>query len=242
MEREQARKTSVRDFLFTFWPALLAVLTVVFSCAYNPDGGIHNLSLSFNASRIAHMAFSPFFLSCLAASLVGIGFARHAWSGSQGYGKADKMIMIWFLMNAVWFHTGCDVLSGLFQVMPNMTDCYIASNNAHTLPVYQPGRIYLDAVYWFELCAQFPLSLLTFVLYIKKSRFRPLCETTVSCFQISGTVLYYLPNILMGRTDNAFVTNMDRAIASLWIVVPLILTIRNARHVRQNPVPRTVFE
>ena len=107
-------------------------------------------------SRVVASLTSPVFWTFVLLSVVGIVFVRRAWQDKSGFSDTDKMATLWFLLNATWFHTGCDIMSGLFQVMPN---------------------------------------------------------------------------IILGHSPHILMSNLDRLIASLWIVVSVALTVRAARQV-----------
>jgi len=142
------------------------------------------------------------------------------------------MATLWFLLNATWFHTGCDIMSGLFQVMPNLTESYIALNDVHSLPMHHPERVYYDTMYWFELFVEAPLALLVTALYLRQSKIRPVVESFLNGLYVAGTVAYYMPNIILGHSPHILMSNLDRLIASVWIVVSVGLTIRTVRQAR----------
>jgi hypothetical protein len=221
-------------WLYIHWAALLFPATIVFASLYDPTNAGAPLPFSFAPSRFAAMIFSwPMALVVLPMA-AGFVLARRAWARSGAFSLSDKMAMVWFLMCASWFHIGCDVLSGLFQVMPNMTEAYRAMNDALLQPRHHPDRIVLDVVYWFELFVQMPLAYLTFWLYAIRSPARPTVECFLCGLHVLGTVAYYIPDMVLGHTTHPLLTNMDRAMASLWIWVPAALALR-ASLVRLSP-------
>lgn len=215
--------------MYVYWPVLLMVGTVVLACLYDPADTEAALALAYDGPRALAMLTSPYLWVCVVAAAFGLRKARRTWVADGQFTDTEKMVTVWFLINACWYHTGCDVMSGLFQVMPNLRDCYAASNGAHHFPMHHPERAYLDAVYWFELFVQFPLCVYTFFLYLHRSPIRPAVEAFLCGLHLTGTVAYYLPNLLMGETTHPIMSNLDRAIASLWIIVPALLTVRAAR-------------
>lgn len=224
---------SLRQYAYVYWSASFMVFTVVLASLFDPAGDRSTLALSFDADRVIAMISSPYLLVCVAFAVAGIAHANRVWASGDGFSVTDKMATIWFLMNACWYHTGCDIFSGLFQVMPNLRDCYEASNAAHLMPMHHPDRAYLDMVYWFEMFVQLPFCVLVYFLYLKKSRIRPPVETFLCALHLTGTVAYYLPNLLMGESSHPIMSNLDRGIALLWIFVPLALSVRAVRQVAE---------
>jgi hypothetical protein len=220
-------------WLAVYWPALLFPATIAFASLYDPTRPDALLPFAFVPSRFTAMIFSwPMALVALPMA-AGFALARRAWARG-GYSLGDRLAMVWFLMSATWFHIGCDVLSGLLQVMPNLTETYQAMNAANLQPLHHPDRIVLDVVYWFELLVQMPLAALTFWLYAIRSPLRPGVECFVCGLHVTGTVAYYVPDVILGDTTHVVLTNMDRAMASLWIWVPAALAVRATRSLRRR--------
>ena len=222
-------------FLHVYWPVLLFAGTAVAGWFYDPAKIDSTLPFSWDFSRVLASLRSPVFLTFFVLSIAGIVIARRTWRTKSGFTATDKMATLWFLLNATWFHTGCDVMSGLFQVMPNLSEAYSSLNDVHDLPMHHPDRIVLDTIYWFELLVEAPLALLVSVLYLKQSNTRPIAEAFLNGLYIAGTVAYYMPNIILGHSPHILMSNVDRMIASLWIWVSIGLTIRSIRQLKQAP-------
>ncbi len=222
-------------FLHVYWPVLLFAGTAVAGWFYDPAKIASVLPFSWDFSRVLASLRSPVFLTFFVLSIAGIVIARRTWRTKSGFTATDKMATLWFLLNATWFHTGCDVMSGLFQVMPNLSEAYSSLNDVHDLPMHHPDRIVLDTIYWFELLVEAPLALLVSVLYLKQSNTRPIAEAFLNGLYIAGTVAYYMPNIILGHSPHILMSNVDRMIASLWIWVSIGLTIRSIRQLKQAP-------
>ena len=217
---------------YIYWSVIMMVSTVAIACLYDPVHSVGTLALRFDAGRWIAMLTSPYLLLCVAGAAFGIYRARKVWAENEGaFTDTDKMLTIWFLMNACWFHTGCDILSGLFQVMPNLTEAYAGSNAAHLQPMHHPDRAYLDMVYWFELFVELPFSIAVFKLYLARSPWRPPVEIFLCGLHIVGTVAFYLPNLLMGRVSNPVLSNVDRVVGAVWIVIPLLVAWRDAKQI-----------
>ena len=219
-------------FLYVYWPALLFAATAVIGWFYDPARIESVFPFSWELSRVLASLSSPVFWTFLLLSVVGIVFVRRVWRTKSGFTATDKMATLWFLLNATWFHTGCDVMSGLFQVMPNLTESYVALNDVHSMPMHHPDRIVLDTIYWFELLVEAPLALLVCALYLRQAKTRPIVEAFLNGLYIAGAVAYYMPNIILGHSPHILMSNLDRLIASLWIWVSVGLTIRSIRQLR----------
>lgn len=219
--------------LYVYWTVLLFAATVIIGWLYDPTKIESVFPFSWSLARVAATLGSPVFWMFALPSVAGIIIARRVWRTQSGFTATDKMATLWFLLNATWFHLGCDVFSGLFQVMPNLTDAYVALNDVHNLPMHHPDRIVIDAIYWFELLVEAPLALLVYVLYLRKAKIRPLVEAFLSGLYVAGAVAYYMPNIILGHSPHILFSNLDRVIASFWIWVPVALTIRSVRQLRQ---------
>ena len=224
----------MKSKLYIFWPVVMEAFTIILACSIDraaiAEPGVH-LALHFDPSQWAAMLLSPWFLLCATCAALGITWLRKVWARDGAYTDTDKMVMVWFLMNACWYHTGCDVMSGLFQVMPNLRDAYAISNASHLMPMHDLHRIALDSVYWLELLIQLPLCLWVLRLYANRSAFRPSVEIFLCSLHFAGTWAYYVPYLLMGETSNPIVSNMDRTIALTWIIVPIVLSVRAAKQI-----------
>jgi hypothetical protein len=218
--------------LYVYWPVLLFASTAVTGWIYDPDLLQSTFPFSWDFARVVASLTSLVFWIFVLLSVGGIVLARRTWQAKSGFSDTDKMATLWFLLNATWFHTGCDIMSGLFQVMPNLTESYIALNDVHALPMHHAGRVYFDTIYWFELFVEAPLALVVTWLYLHQARVRPVIEAFLNGLYIAGTVAYYMPNVILGHSPHILMSNLDRLIASVWIVVSVALTIRAARQIR----------
>jgi hypothetical protein len=223
--------------LYVHWPVLLFVSTALTAWLYDPALIEADFPFSWNIARVVASLSSMVFWIFTSLSVVGIVLVHRVWRRDPGFSDTDKMATLWFLLNATWFHTGCDLMSGLFQVMPNLTESYIAINEAHALPMHDPGRIQLDVVYWLELFPQLPLALTVAVLYLRRSPVRPIVETFLNGIYVAGTSFYYLPNLILGHSSHGIMSNLDRSIGSIWIITSVALTIRAVRQVRSEGAP-----
>jgi hypothetical protein len=86
-------------------------------------------------------------------------------------------------------------------------------------------------VYWLELFIQVPLCLVVIWLYAKRSPARPVVEAFLCALHFAGTWAYYLPSIIMGETNNVIISNIDRTVATAWVIVPGLLAWRAMKQV-----------
>ena len=218
--------------VYIYWPVLFAASVALLGACLDPDASRAGDTLALRFEVQPYIDFLTFwgFWVCVAGAAFGIFRANQTWrENPTGWNDTDKMVIIWYLMNACWFHTGCDVLSGLFQVMPNLTESYQVSNAVHDNPRYHTSRAFLDSVYWFELLVELPLCVLVYKLSLKRSLWAHPVEILLCGFHFAGTVAFYIPNLLMGEVSNTVVSNIDRAVGSLWVIIPTLLAIRSMK-------------
>ena len=232
MSESKETDMKVSRTIYIYWPVALFLSTAIVAWFYDPGLMDSMLPFSWDSSRVVASLTSPVFLFFFGLSVAGVVFVRRRWKNGGGFSDTDKMATLWFLLNATWFHTGCDIMSGLFGVMPNLTESYIALNDVHSLPMHDPGRVYYDTIYWLEVFVEAPLALYVTALYLRQAKVRPVVESFLNGLYIAGTVAYYLPNIILGHSPHVLMSNLDRLIASVWIVVSVALTIRAARQLR----------
>lgn len=79
-----------------------------------------------------------------------------------------------------------------------------------------------------------PLALVVAVLYLRQATVRLIVESFLNGLSVAGTIAYYLPNILAGHTEHALMSNFDRSLGAVWIVVSVALTVRAARQLRER--------
>mmetsp|Transcript_57209 Transcript_57209/g.114701 ORF Transcript_57209/g.114701 Transcript_57209/m.114701 type:complete len:149 (-) Transcript_57209:128-574(-) len=135
--------------------------------------------------------------------------------------------MVWWLVNAFWFHVGCDFLSGHAQVQPVLTQLYAAMTPAHLLEAWTGQRIYLDAIYCMELLVEAPCCIWAFWLFYRRDPARYMVETLTAAVQFAGTIVYYIPVWGTGEPAASWLSYIDRSCGSVWLVFPAILIWRN---------------
>eukprot|EP00927_Polykrikos_kofoidii_P060610 TRINITY_DN55548_c0_g1_i1.p1 TRINITY_DN55548_c0_g1~~TRINITY_DN55548_c0_g1_i1.p1 ORF type:complete len:232 (-),score=26.30 TRINITY_DN55548_c0_g1_i1:77-772(-) len=213
-------------FLAVYWPALMALFTWFFMCIIDPspkDLWPPTFDLSGAQARV--VLTSPFFLAValpMVAGLFGIGI----YCKRAKISTAEQASMVWWLCCMFWFNTGCDVLSGFFQVMPMLTDIYIRMTPSHTSPRWHESRAHLDAGYALELLVQVPLSAWTLWLYFRRDPARHIFETFLLGIQFAGTVMYYAPGLARGEAAS-WLSYLDRLLGSAWLIYPALLCHRH---------------
>mmetsp|Transcript_20220 Transcript_20220/g.53645 ORF Transcript_20220/g.53645 Transcript_20220/m.53645 type:complete len:238 (-) Transcript_20220:79-792(-) len=167
---------------------------------------------------------SPWFLGASIPVFVGL-----LWTSSfvrrNKIPELEHASMVWWLCNLFWFHFGCDLLSGYFQVMPVLTDLYAHMSPAHLNPRWHESRAHLDAGYILEATAEIPLCALAFLLFATRSPSRHLVEVFAAAVQFTGTITYYAPSVAKGET-HCWLSYLDRSCGFVWILYPCVLLWR----------------
>mmetsp|Transcript_144940 Transcript_144940/g.255473 ORF Transcript_144940/g.255473 Transcript_144940/m.255473 type:complete len:241 (+) Transcript_144940:99-821(+) len=218
--------------LLVWWSAIFAVLTTVMQSWLDP---VQNWwpQLDLSGKQAVRVFSSPWFLGCWFPLIAGLVLV-HRFADRNHLPHQEKGMMVWFMTNVFWFHTGCDLLSGFWQVMPNLTELYIAMNPSHTQPQWAEARGYLDAAYALELLVEVPLGCWVLWLYFTRDPARHLVEVFAVAVQLAGTVAYYVPPIARRETLPSWVSICDRAFGSVWIIFPLFILRRHMAAARSH--------
>jgi hypothetical protein len=189
----------------------------------------------FDLARAPVFLLSPYFLLCFVSAAGGIAFIVQS-KGRDGSASLlppeDQSVVIWWWLNITWFLTGCDCFSGLLGVMPNLTGLYKILNHDHSLPRFHPDRALMDTIYCCELVT-IPLLLYTIVLYFRRDPARHVLDSFIAGLQICGAVAYYVPDIILGE-HTSIITNVDRGVASFWVVINTIIFLGAVGAVREK--------
>lgn len=195
------------------------------------DWGLPKTDLS--GKQAIAIVSSPWFLACWVPLLASLYLLR-SFAKKHSLSSKEQGVMVWFITNVFWFHTGCDILSGYFQVMPVLTDLYKAMTPAHHQPRWSPDRAFLDAGYMLELICEVPLGVWVLFLYARRHPARKLVEVFALAVQMAGTVVYYSPPLMRGEATASWLSYCDRSCGSVWIIFPFFLL---SRHFREATVP-----
>lgn len=210
-----------------YFPVGLALMVLVIGSLYDARAEVAMKPpyfpppLDFSA-RAFKMVTSPIVIALWACIFYGIKLERDA-AAHFNLDRRERFAMIWALCNACWFHTGADVFSGLFEIMPNLTEAYKILNKDHHLPMHHPDRVVMDVIYWFELLIETPLALFVFYLFLKRRPSRYVVESYLHGLHVGGYVGYYIPDMVVGHTTHPLISNLDRCIAFTWVVIPHFL-------------------
>jgi hypothetical protein len=230
MGRKKIHSTTITVFHpIIHFPVLLGLGTFLIACVYDPKGAFDTMGnaviypIPINFTKTGIFLTSP--IVWILWILISLGlYYEYKTAVTSKRSKRERFAMVWALMNGIWFHIGCDVFSGLFQIMPNLTELYYILNKDHLLPRHSEHRIVMDIIYWFELLIEAPLAFLVFYLFLTKKPSRWVIEAWLHGMHLGGYVAYYIPDIVLGITTHPLISNLDRSIAFCWVVIPAYLT------------------
>eukprot|EP01062_Namystynia_karyoxenos_P017509 TRINITY_DN16442_c0_g1_i1.p2 TRINITY_DN16442_c0_g1~~TRINITY_DN16442_c0_g1_i1.p2 ORF type:complete len:263 (+),score=98.89 TRINITY_DN16442_c0_g1_i1:82-789(+) len=218
-----------------YWPASVAVFTVLIAAVWDPNTP-ELLPPTLDPERAPRFLLSPWFLACAALGS-GLLVQSGRVAARLRLPAEEHFAMVWWSLNVSWFQTGCDILSGLFGVMPNLSECYKKLNRDHALPMHHEHRVVMDVIYWFELLIEVPLAVWLLQLYFQQSPRRHAVEMLLCGMHLAGLVAYYIPDLVLGEYTSV-ITWLDRLIACCWIGVPAALFARALRRADGTPALR----
>jgi len=222
----KAGQVQAAGTLEIWWPALFVMGTMVMMLIL--DASPEKMwppTFDLSGSQAKRVLTSPAYLVVavpMMAVLMWIpGFAKR----NSVPGK-EVASMVWWVTNAFWFHTGCDIFSGFFQFMPVYTELYKKMNPAHLKPRWHDARNHLDGCYALELILEAPFALWVFWLFIRRHPSRHIAEVLAASVQLAGTVVYYAPGLVKWEVA-CYLSWMDRACGFVWILFPAMLIRRH---------------
>lgn len=193
------------------------------------------LDLSFGEWSQARKALSsPWFYSCWVPMLIGVLALRSFFLAHKTLDSVERGMMVWWLTNIFFFHTHCDLLSGYYQVMPNLSEIYAAMTPQHQSPQWAEPRLHLDTTYFLELTVEVPLAIFVLLLYLRRHPGRYFAETFAVAVQMAGTVIYYTPPLIKREATPSWVCYFDRSFGAVWIMFPLIVLRRHFLRAEQE--------
>ena len=171
------------------------------------------------------------FLGCMTALVAGLAWMRrYTFLASP----VEYGIAVWYLTNGCWWSGGCDVLSGFFAVMPNLSEHYLVIDTKHSTNDGK-DRGGLDAVYLAELLIHVPTSIAVFHALVTRAPYARTLEAFLCGCQVVGTFAYYLPEVFVPTAswpDGGLALYGGIYFGLLWVVLPLaILAWRCAQDV-----------
>ena len=207
--------------MLKWWPIKLMFLCIIIILIYHPNEDIYQYL------SISNLMFSVPFLTCISLTIVGILLIRI-------HKVQEITVALWHLTNATWWSFGCDILSGLFAIMPNLSNIYKIMDTNH---LSIDKRHTLDAIYWCELFIHVPLSWICFYSYLVDSGKKYILETFLAGIQLMGTIAYYLPEILNNCHSwkyNILASSLNLVFGLIWIIYPCIILKKNLTNVINN--------
>jgi len=237
-EDNAALQAVYRTLYVHFWPILMGFTVLAAVLVPPPEATLELIKankMEFHMKSILGFALSPAFLGCAALAVGGYIWGMSSSHPLHRASATEQMIALWHLTNAMWWSFGCDVLSGLFAVMPNMNILYVAIDSKHAGDVAK--RAGLDVVYWVELFIHVPVSWWCFHRYVKQSKERRIVEAFLCGCQVVGCIAYYGSEILESIDRGTFKGGhwpwdyqllfwLGVGFGLVWIIVPIALLKR----------------
>eukprot|EP00929_Paragymnodinium_shiwhaense_P113049 TRINITY_DN81313_c0_g1_i1.p1 TRINITY_DN81313_c0_g1~~TRINITY_DN81313_c0_g1_i1.p1 ORF type:complete len:230 (+),score=38.74 TRINITY_DN81313_c0_g1_i1:75-764(+) len=211
-------------FLYVYWPALFAVGTMGLMFFIVPKSDFPP-TFDTTGAQAKLVLTSPVFLAVVIPIFVGL-FVISSFVKRNSLSASEHQAMVWWLTNLFWFHTGCDVLSGYYQIMPVLTDLYAIMSPQHLQPRWHESRSHLDGGYALELFCEVPFAAYVLWLYFQRDPARHFAEVLALGVQFGGTIVYYAPG-LAKMESASWLSYMDRSCGSVWLIYPMILTYRH---------------
>eukprot|EP00301_Raphidiophrys_heterophryoidea_P000303 c10148_g1_i2.p1 GENE.c10148_g1_i2~~c10148_g1_i2.p1 ORF type:complete len:136 (-),score=36.43 c10148_g1_i2:529-936(-) len=121
-----------------------------------------------------------------------------------------------------------------------MTELYDVIDAKHKLAPCE--RAPLDTVYWLELFCHVPVSWLCFFLLCSRRPSVQAVEMFLAGCQVSGTVAFYLPELLCGghnHGEHPVPYLLGIVFGLLWIVFPVFLLVNRAQLCNPEDKPTT---
>lgn len=179
-------------------------------------------TLELTGSQARHYFLSAPFLATALPMFAGLAYLA-SFVRRHSFSNQEHASMVWWLVNLFWFHTGCDILSGLFQIMPVTTQIYERMSPGHLNPkIFAEPRVHLDTGYVLELLVEVPLAAWVLWLFMRRDPARHVAEVFALAVQFAGTVCYYAPGLYKMEVA-CWLSWADRACGSVWIIYPIIL-------------------
>ncbi|CAJ1341351.1 unnamed protein product [Effrenium voratum] len=221
----------MKEFLVVYWPWLFTLATIALGAVVDAAECVWPPKLDLSGKQLAKLFSTPVFLcTAVPAVLVTPVLAQLARGRLS---RSDRASLVWWSVNLFWFHTGCDILSGYYQIMPVFTELYTHMNTAHGYARWHPERAPLDCAYGLELFFEAPFAAWLVYLFWKQDKARYLVELWALGVQFAGTVVYYLPALMRGEFS-CWLSYADRACGSVWIMFPAYVFWRSVKTARSE--------
>lgn len=220
------------EFVEVWWSAVFAAGCIALVFFVEPKQGFtFPPKLDLSGKQAILVMSNQWFLICAIPLVVGVFFLQRTFKKYSLFAnqpvRAERGMMVWWLMNLCFFHTACDVLSGYYQVMPILTDHYKEMSPAHLEPRWADARQHFDLVYVLEGLVEAPLALIMLVLHLRRHPARHIVEVFAVAVQLAGTVCYYCPRFFKGEQATTWLYYCDCTCGAAWIVFPLLVLWRH---------------
>mmetsp|Transcript_64540 Transcript_64540/g.180445 ORF Transcript_64540/g.180445 Transcript_64540/m.180445 type:complete len:234 (-) Transcript_64540:111-812(-) len=220
--------------LKTWWPALFSLGTMGMMFFVDPSPKVIAFppQLELTGAQAKRVMSSPWFFGVAIPMVVGLVWIR-SFAKSRKLSADETGSMVWWLVNLFWFHSGCDIFSGLIQTQAVLTELYIHMNPSHSKPMWHDARGHLDAGYALELVVEVPLAAWVLYLFARQDPARHIVEVFAAAVQFAGTVAYYAPGVAKGES-HGWLSWADRSCGAVWIIFPAILLRRHVKVARSK--------
>jgi len=211
------------------------------------------VKLSTAAERFAYV--TDFWLLAVLAATVAAWYYTHFMSGAKPLrlSARDRRAARWYLLNATVIHIMMDGLVGAFHRIPAFDNQYKVMDKRFTV---DDPAVYTVSLT--ECFAYSPMCILVYYGYWHGSSWRRPLEIAVGAFQIFGTIIFLVTELLVGCKHIPVDYNFEFTephityfwfgfifCNPIWIVVPLVYMWQAARELTaivQQVEPRARLE
>mmetsp|Transcript_22783 Transcript_22783/g.50154 ORF Transcript_22783/g.50154 Transcript_22783/m.50154 type:complete len:234 (-) Transcript_22783:301-1002(-) len=219
------------QFLNIWWPAFFTLGTIGICCFIDPPRANQwPPPLDLSGETAKRFLTSPWLLVVLIPMMIGLVWIKY-FAQKNKLSAMEQGHMVWWMVNGFWFHTGCDIFTGLFMKMPVLTELYAHMSPAHRNPSFHDSRAVLDAGYALELVAEAPLAFIVLFMYWRRDPATHLVEIFAASVQASGTIMYYMPALVAGEA-HCWLSYLDRSCGAVWVIFPIIILLRHVAATR----------
>lgn len=107
--------------------------------------------------------------------------------------ERDTRVANWFLMNGIYFNLFCDVVSGQFQMMDELSNQYRKVEPRYVIGPYKDNG---QSVFWTSMCEIFmqsPFGILIYYGYYRNKSWRRPLEIILGVLHTAGVWWFYVP-------------------------------------------------
>eukprot|EP00439_Symbiodinium_sp_Y106_P062719 s158_g9.t1 len=159
------KRLTMQEFLTAYWPVLFAFATMALMSVVDYHECVWPPKLELTGMQAVQFMKAPVWLCTGFPTLALVPLLARACS-KYGFSLKDRSSLMWWHVNLFWFHTGCDVFSGYYQVMPVLTELYTRMSPTHSYPRWHPNRVHFDCAYALELFVEAPFAAWMMYLFL----------------------------------------------------------------------------